>query len=304
MSEQKKSDFIEHTIITSIEKLDIDADKRAYILFLSGPLQGKLMCLTEGETILGRADDADVPVADSRISRKHCTFTLEDGKATLKDLGSTNGTFVNAKRIDRHVLENGDKIQVSSSTVIKFAYGDKGERMFHDEFYQMANFDAVTNVYNKRFFTERFKEEFSHARRTKTPLSLVMIDIDFFKKVNDTYGHLAGDFILGRVAQTMKSMIRGEDILARYGGEEFALILRGTHAEGAVQLAERIRLAIADKPMSFEDKAIIVTVSLGVATLAIEKSPTPADLIAKADAYLYESKKNGRNRVSAENTTA
>ncbi|MBI4127030.1 MAG: GGDEF domain-containing protein [Deltaproteobacteria bacterium] len=301
MSDPKKIDESSHdsTVITSIEKLEADQDRKAYVLFLSGPLQGKLYCLDQEQTIVGRAEDVDIPINDTRISRHHFRISTESGKAFIEDLGSTNGTFVNGKRVKHHELQNGDKIQISSSTVIKFAFGDKGERMFHDEFYQMANFDAVTNIYNKRFFNERFKEEFSHAKRNTTPFSLIMIDIDFFKKINDTHGHLAGDFILAQVAQAIKSTIRGEDILARYGGEEFAVVLRGIELAGATLLAERIRKNLEDAPATFEEKKIPVTISAGVASLSGDNFTTPADLIAAADEQLYHSKQNGRNRVSS-----
>lgn len=301
MSGPKKIDESSHdsTVITSIEKLETDQDRKAYVLFLSGPLQGKLYCLDQEQTIVGRAEDVDIPINDTRISRHHFRISTENGKAFIEDLGSTNGTFVNGKRVKHHELQNGDKIQISSSTVIKFAFGDKGERMFHDEFYQMANFDAVTNIYNKRFFNERFKEEFSHAKRNQTPLALIMIDIDFFKKVNDTHGHLAGDFILAQVAQAIKSTVRGEDILARYGGEEFAVVLRGIELTGAVLLAERIRKNLEDAPATFEEKKIPVTISAGVAALSGDNFKTPTDLIAAADEQLYRSKQGGRNKVSA-----
>ncbi|OGQ47493.1 MAG: hypothetical protein A3I05_02340 [Deltaproteobacteria bacterium RIFCSPLOWO2_02_FULL_44_10] len=297
---QKKSD-VENTVVTSIEKLEQeDPDRRAYILFLSGPLQGKLFCLDPGTTLIGRGEDANIIIHDSRISRHHFQVDLNEGVAQIQDLGSTNGTFINGKRVTTHELKNGDKIQISSSTVIKFAYGDKGERMFHDEFYHMANFDAVTSVYNKRFFIERFREELSHARRARLPLSLFMIDIDYFKNVNDTYGHLAGDFVLSHIATKIKSMIRNEDILCRYGGEEFALILRGTDHNGALLLAERIRVAVGDTFTEFEAQQISVTISTGVATLHDDNFKNADEFIAKADAYLYKSKQQGRNCVTAE----
>lgn len=300
MSKKTKEDIGDKTVVTAIHELETGGDdRRAYILFLSGALQGKLFCLEPGRTIIGRGDDTDILVQEQRISRHHFQILVEEGQAVVEDLGSTNGTFVNGEKVKRKPLASGDKIQISSSTVIKFAYGDKGERMFHDEFYQMANFDAVTNIYNKRFFLERIKEEFSHAKRRQNPLSLLMIDIDFFKKVNDAHGHLAGDFILAQVAGAIKSMVRGEDILARYGGEEFSVILRGIDAKGALVLAERIRKRIEDLNPFFEAKRIPVTISLGVSTLLGDAPANAEALIAAADERLYHSKESGRNRVSS-----
>lgn len=303
---KKQSDgeqTFESTVVTSIEKLQGEEDRRAYILFLSGPLQGKLYCLEKKETVIGRGEEVDIPIRDNRVSRKHLKISLHEGDAVAEDLKSTNGTFINGSRVSSHVLENGDKIQISSSTVIKFAYGDKGERMFHDEFYQMANFDAVTGVHNKRHFQERLREEFSLAKRKEAPLSLLMLDIDFFKKVNDTHGHLAGDFVLSQVANQIRLGIRDEDILSRYGGEEFAVILRGIEIAGAIRLAERIRETVAGYPFEFEGATIPVTISVGVATLYADNFKNPKELISAADEFLYASKKNGRNRVTAPDYT-
>ena len=163
----------------------------------------------------------------------------------------------------------------------------------------MANYDAVTGVLNKHVFIRRLKEEFSYSKRKEWGMSLLMIDIDFFKKVNDTHGHMAGDYVLGGVAQRIQEAIRDEDILARYGGEEFAVILRGIDAKGAAKLAERVRNLVAAKPFTFEKNAIPVTISIGVATFIGENFKNTDELIARADACLYKSKEDGRNRVTA-----
>ncbi|PIU58487.1 MAG: GGDEF domain-containing protein, partial [Deltaproteobacteria bacterium CG07_land_8_20_14_0_80_38_7] len=195
-----------------------------------------------------------------------------------------------------HELKDGDKIQIPGSIVIKFAYGDAGERMFLDEFYQMANFDAVTSVTNKHAFTKRLDEEFSYAKRGNLPLSLLMIDIDLFKKVNDTYGHLAGDLALSHIAALIQRMVRNEDIVARYGGEEFSVILRGINLEGARGLAERIRNGVEENLMDFEGKKIPITISLGIATLVQQNYASPEELISAADQCLYAAKEGGRNK--------
>ncbi len=301
MNDKKHDDeVVDKTVITSIEKLDEIIDRRAYILFLSGPLQGKLYCLEKKNTIVGRADDVDININDSRISRHHFRIDVVEGDAVIEDMGSTNGTYVNGERVKSHTLKDGDKIQISSSTVIKFAYGDKGERMFHDEFYNMANFDAVTGIYNKHSFIKRLDEEFSLSKRSGHSLSLLMLDIDHFKKVNDTYGHIAGDFMLAHIAKKVGVTIRNEDILAKYGGEEFVVILRGIDSEGAVQLAERIRAAVEGSPLQFEGHTISKTISIGVATLNNQNFDSPQAFIDAADKQLYLAKENGRNQVRAE----
>jgi len=301
MSKKPKQDPAEQTIVTKVEKMPTEAEKKAYILFLSGPLVGKLQQLKEGETVLGRAQEADVAINDNRISRRHVSITVNRGESTLRDLGSTNGTFVNGKRIEAHILKDGDKIQISSSTIFKFAYQDNLENIFHKELYKMAVVDAVTGVFNKRYFLDRLKEEFSHAKRTKQPLSLIMMDVDHFKKINDTHGHLVGDFVLTHLAQTVKKMVRGEDVFARYGGEEFVAVLRGTDEKGAYQLAERIRKTIEKTPATFESLTLSLTISLGIASLSEEEFGSPEAFIEAADQFLYKSKQAGRNRTNSKN---
>lgn len=294
-----KAPHFDETIVTAIERMRNIGEEKAYILFISGPLIGKMYLLEEAETLIGRAEDVDICIADSRISRHHLRIVFSKGEAIIEDLDSTNGTFVNGERVKQRPLKNGDKVHISSDTLFKFAVGDEAERMFQEEMHQMANYDAVTGVLNKHAFAKRLKEEFSYAKRTHTGLGFLMIDIDFFKKVNDTYGHMAGDYVLNGVAQRIKKAIRDEDILARYGGEEFSVILRGTDAKGASMLAERIRKLVASEPFDFEQKKIPVTVSVGVAVFSNDNFPNPQKLVARSDERLYKSKQEGRNRVTA-----
>lgn len=297
----KKKDLAEKTIITQVGKLEEAGEKRAYILFLAGPLVGKLMELKEGEAILGRAPDAGIPINDGRVSRQHLSLEVAESGTTLTDLGSTNGTYVNGQRVQTHVLQDGDKVQISSQTIFKFAYQDNLENIFHKELYKMAVIDAVTGVFNKRYFSDRLKEELAHARRAKVPLSLMMLDVDFFKKINDTHGHLAGDFALAHIAKTVQKMVRVSDVFARYGGEEFVILLRNTDEKGAAQLAERIRRTVEISPASFEAHTLPITISLGVASLSETDYASPEVFIEAADSYLYQSKQGGRNRVTSKN---
>lgn len=301
MSHKTKQEPKDQTVITQVQKMETGGEKSAYILFLSGPLVGKLQQLNEGKTVLGRAEDVGVLINDNRISRHHIAITLSQGEATLEDLGSTNGTFVNGRRVQTYVLKDGDKVQISSSTIFKFAHQDNLENIFHKELYKMAVLDAVTGIFNKRYFLDRLKEEFSHAKRNKNALSLLMMDVDHFKKINDTHGHMAGDFCLAHLAQTVKKMVRTEDILARYGGEEFAAILRGTDEKGAYQMAERIRKAVEKSSATFESLTIPITVSIGIASLGQEEYAGPEVFIETADQYLYQSKQSGRNKTSSKN---
>ena len=296
---KKKKDKIgslDETITKPIFKILEQHSKNAYILFLKGHLLGKLCTLQKGTTIIGRSVQDDIPLKDASVSREHSEIKVDGEKATIKDMGSINGTFVNNKRITRHALKDGDMIQISSSTVFKFILSDESEKVFHDELYRMGVMDPVTNIYNKRYFIERLTQEFSLAKRNNTELSLLMIDLDFFKKINDTYGHLAGDFVLRKLSEIFSSMTRDEDIIARYGGEEFVAILPGSGEEGAVICAERIREKIAQAPLIFEGGTINITVSIGIATLDENNLfGSYEDFIQAADNCLYRSKKSGRN---------
>ncbi len=291
----------EKTVITQVTHIEESQAKKAYIMFLSGPLMGKMINLNDGQTIIGRAPDAGIVINDQRISRHHLKIEHSGDDVTISDLGSTNGTFVNGIRIAKsQKLSDGDKIQISSVTIFKFAFEDETGHIFQEEFYKMAILDPVTNIHNKRFFISRLKEEFSLSKRNKTNLSILMIDIDFFKKVNDTYGHLAGDMILNQLAKIFKTMLRSEDILARYGGEEFIIALRSTNREGALILAERIRKKVEETQLVFEDQKISITISIGVASLDEGCDHKDIDAIIKdADTKLYTSKENGRNKVTA-----
>lgn len=291
----------EKTVVTNVGKIETTGEKNAYILFLSGPLVGKLHQLVEGETVLGRASDATLKIDDARISRQHLSIRVGPGGTTITDLGSTNGTYVNGKRIQTHILNDGDKIQISSNTIFKFAYQDNLENVFHKELYKMAVVDALTGVFNKRYFLDRLKEEFSHSRRVKHPLSLILFDVDFFKQVNDTHGHLVGDCALAHIAGIVRGMVRTSDVLARYGGEEFVMMLRNTDRAGGWQMAERIRKKVEGSPVQLESLNIPVTISLGVATLGpLQEFEAPERLIEAADRRLYRSKLEGRNRTTAE----
>jgi diguanylate cyclase (GGDEF)-like protein len=173
---------------------------------------------------------------------------------------------------------------------------------------KLASIDGLTNLYNRRRLDEILSVEWSRCQRSKAPLSLVMIDIDFFKLFNDTYGHALGDHCLKEVAWTLKDTLRRPgDIIARYGGEEFAVLLPATNDEGAAIMANKMREEVAALkiPHSASEISNFITVSMGVATVPSDSGKTSSeDLLKAADRALYQSKKNGRNRVTAEEVTA
>ena len=277
----------------------------ACFMVISGSSMGKLYKLDSTELLIGRSNQCALLLEDDGVSRNHCRVTRDrDGKISIHDLQSTNGTFVNAKKIDSSVLNDGDRIQVGSSTMLKFSFQDHLEEEFQQKLYQSANFDGLTGVYNKRAFFERLEQECSYSKRQKQPFSLCMLDIDHFKRINDSFGHPIGDHALSVLASVIGLAVRTEDSLCRYGGEEFAIILRGIDRIGGLQFAERIRKIVEDADFSFKREGSLhplkMTVSLGVASVQAGETQESKQLIERADRCLYRAKEGGRNRAVGE----
>jgi two-component system cell cycle response regulator len=287
------------TIEHKLEVSDGFGDKKPFLYVLSGPQVGRKYALVEARTKVGRSSKVTVTISDRQISREHFEIILDDQGALLRDLGSKNGTHINGVRLDEHRLRDGDKIQVSAETIMKFTLQDVTESHFHDRLYSMATRDPVTNAYNRRHFLEQFAEAFEFAVTEEQPLSLLMLDIDHFKAVNDTHGHLAGDEALRQLARWLRSELRSDDLLSRFGGEEFAVLLRDTPEERAVRIAERMRRTVQQSQVTWEDRSFNVTISIGVATHSVDcPFPNPEAIIREADTCLYISKDNGRNRTT------
>jgi diguanylate cyclase (GGDEF)-like protein len=285
-------------ITTSSEVAAVPADRdRAYLIVLHGSNVGEMYKIGEGETVIGRGNQADVRVVDEGISRMHARIVHEGTDLVVEDLDSKNGTFANGARIKRHRLSDGDKIQVGETTILKFTYHDRLDESFQRQMYESALRDGLTKIFNKKYFIDRLEAEFAYAVRHRSSLSLVMFDIDHFKKVNDVHGHLAGDYVLSNLAAAIAQTIRQEDVFARYGGEEFAVICRGVDVLGAQTFADRLRNIVESITFSFQGKRLPVTVSVGVAGLPDAALREPIDLISASDAALYEAKRGGRNRV-------
>jgi two-component system, cell cycle response regulator len=294
----------EKTAVHSIPDLLREAAKKtAYLIIISsktGAAVGRMVKLDQGEFLMGRAADTQLQVEDDGISRKHCKLSAApNGSHQLVDLGSTNGTYLNGVKINVATLQDGDKIQIGANTVVKYSIQDELEEQYQRSIYESATRDGLTRVFNKKYFLDTLRKEFAYCLRHRVPLSLVMFDLDHFKVVNDTYGHVAGDFVLQKVAAKVSETVRTEDLFARYGGEEFALMLREAPADKALRCAERCRRAVDGAEIVFNGTPIKVTISLGVATLFDSDFAQPEDLISAADTYLYRAKQAGRNRVDA-----
>ncbi len=274
-----------------------NSEKRATLVIIAGHSIGKIFRITHEKTTLGRGEQCDFMIPDSLISRRHAVITKEKEVVRLKDLNSTNGTYLNFHSFDNAPLKDGDYINMGT-TIVKFLYSDSPEAQFHDEIYKLASLDGLTQIYNKKHFKELFEKELSRTTRHNIPLSLCMIDIDFFKQINDTYGHQAGDFVLSTMARDIRQELRKEDIFARYGGEEFCLLLPSTTAEACYTKANRIRETVANKQFLYNKQTISVTVSIGIYTIENKEKMSVDDCIERADQKLYVSKQEGRNRVT------
>jgi diguanylate cyclase (GGDEF)-like protein len=271
---------------------------RAHLIVLAGTSLGQMFRVESNETVIGRGADASIRIEDDGVSRKHARVVQEGNQVWIEDLESANGTFVNDGRVARHLLRDGDKIQMGSTTILKFTYGDELEESFQQKMYDAALHDGLTGAFNKRYFLDRLPTEIAYARRHKTPLTLLMFDVDHFKQVNDRHGHVAGDYVLAAIATIVAATLRTEDLFARYGGEEFAVLCRGATLEKASVLAERLRAKIETHLFAHHGERIAVTVSLGVAAF-VDHPDATTQLISEADAALYRAKRSGRNRVVA-----
>src|SRR5579883_1326886 len=265
-------------------------------IYPTGSAMGTRHLLEKGTMILGREDECDITIADYSVSRRHTRFDLDVDGYLATDLGSTNGTFVNDKPAYRTPLTDGDYLRVGNC-LFRFLAGGNVEAEYHEELYRLAIIDALTGLYNKRYLMDYVQRELARSARYGRPLGLILFDIDHFKVINDTMGHLAGDLTLREVAACLGSEVRGDDLLARYGGEEFAAVLTESDQASAAELAERLRLAVESHAFAFEGRRYAVTISLGVASIQGNEVVSPQELLQRADDRLYRAKREGRNRV-------
>jgi len=277
------------------------ARDRALLTVLTGINAGQVFTIDTDETTIGRGREVTVRVEDVGISRAHSRIVRTmDGKFYVEDLGSTNGTFVGGRRVERAELRAGDRVQIGPNVVVRFAILDEAEEQLAHQLYEASTKDALTKVYNRKYFVERLAAEVAYAQRHKTPLSLVLFDLDHFKKVNDTHGHLAGDVVLRVVAAQVQRTIRTEDVLARYGGEEFVVLVRGIPHANVAHFGERVRKAVERLTVPWEQIQMKATISVGVASLSeCDDKATGDTILHKADERLYRAKSAGRNRVIA-----
>jgi diguanylate cyclase (GGDEF)-like protein len=282
-------------------------DLRPALVFLSGELIAVPIPLEREEVTLGRSLGADVRVNDAKASRRHAKIEVREpaGEPTeyiLTDLNSRNGTFLNGRRITSENLRNGDKIAIGDH-IIKFELLDEIDREYQRQIHRLISHDDLTGLLSSRSFFSELRREASRAKSEGRPFCVLMMDLDHFKEVNDTHGHLTGSKTLEELAGCIIKNMRSGDAAARFGGEEFAAFLLDADLAQAVVAAERIRLEVEKFDFSVvkrndPGRTHRITISIGIASFP-DDSSDPIELVEMADSALYRAKHEGRNRVCA-----
>jgi diguanylate cyclase (GGDEF)-like protein len=289
------------TVVQAAHKPPQASNREACLVHIypTGPWMGMRHTLGEKPLIVGRGEDCDIRVLDTSVSRRHVRIEKIGDDFFVLDMQSTNGSYVNDKQSvagDPIPMRDGDYLRVGNC-IFRYLASGNVEADYHEEIYRLTIVDALTQIANARYFNEFLEREVLRTVRHARPLSLVLMDIDRFKAVNDQLGHLGGDFTLRELAGSIKKVVRREDLFARYGGEEFALVLIETGKTDALTAAERIRVLVEKHSFRFDDKVFNLTVSLGVAECPLDGTATPRELMRRADENLYAAKRAGRNKV-------
>ncbi|CAM2008961.1 GGDEF domain-containing protein [Acanthopleuribacter pedis] len=287
----------------SVDTLDLqtinpEARVMPYIVVLAGDSVGRVVRLDRGQAMVaGRTRRCDIYFNCENISREHVRFDI-DGKANvvLTDLESTNGTLVNGKKITSLTLQDGDRICMGN-VILRFSLKDDLDFDLQQELYNKATRDPLTNAYNKRFFLDYLKKEFAHHQRYEKPMSVVFFDLDDFKRLNDTYGHLTGDLVLKTLAREICDVLREEDIFARFGGEEFVALFRHTDGERAEVIADKLLGVVRGMEFATPLEAFKVTATAGIATYDGSNFSDAEALLKHADDRLFEGKARGKDQV-------
>lgn len=272
---------------------------RGVLIEMSGGHAGRVHCVGDDPVTLGRGAQCSLTFKDTTLSRTHARIRRTEAGYLLEDAGSLNGCFVNRHRESRAMLSHGDRLRFGSGVRFQFQLVTPEEEAVLVHMYAAAVQDGLTGLVNRRALDDRLEAELAHALRHRRELCVLMIDVDHFKKVNDTHGHLAGDEVLRQIARLLGDQVRTEDVVARYGGEEFVVITRDVPVHGAAALAERLRAAVSRRRFHFEQLSLTVTISVGIASLSgLRTEQSAPRLLAAADIALYLAKEGGRNRVA------
>jgi diguanylate cyclase (GGDEF)-like protein len=293
------SDYDIQTRVTGLDQLKLKHVGEDCLVIIHAPVQtslGRRHVLNRPVITIGRGRDNDIVLPSDCVSRKHVQLEHRADALYVVDLESTNGTFINddPRLTQEHKLRRGDQLTVGD-TIFKFLSGSDVEAQYHEIVFRMAITDGLTNLHNRKQLDTMLSEEIPRAQRHGRDLALLMLDIDHFKSINDTYGHLTGDSVLRGLASILQKRLRPNDKLGRYGGEEFCAILPETSLPSATRIAEELRAMVQSHSFNAEGKEVRVTVSIGASCLG--SSMTMEQLYKGADDKLYEAKRSGRNKV-------
>jgi diguanylate cyclase (GGDEF)-like protein len=278
---------------------------RPVLVLLSGVHRGARFQIDRPQVVLGRSSECDIQLTDVGVSRRHlrihydnCAYPEQPPKCRIEDLGSRNGTAVNGKLVEGIMpLKERDRISVGRIS-IGFVHRNADELSQDQTLYESATRDSLTGLENRQQLTYVLRHHLSSAARRGFTISLLLVDIDHFKSVNDTHGHGIGDLALQHAAAIIKKKCRAGDMAARWGGEEFALVLPGASIDQALEAAERLRRSVEQTPLAIpQGPTLNLTISIGVAST--QPADTVETLFSRADEALYQAKRNGRNRVIA-----
>jgi two-component system, cell cycle response regulator len=294
-----ESDHDIKTRVTTLEELKVQRKGDDCLVVIYAPMAsdlGRRHVLDQEVVTIGRDRENDIVLDSDSVSRRHARVEHRDGRIYLTDLDSTNGTYVNddSEPVRDTQLRRGDQVKIGD-TIFKYLSGSDVETQYHETIFNMTITDGLTDVGNKKRLDQLVEKEIPRALRHNRELALLMVDIDHFKDVNDTYGHLAGDSVLRDLAGIMAKRLRPDDELGRYGGEEFAAILPETSLGGALKIAEDLRGLVEQHRFIVEGEQIRVTVSIGAA--ALKQGMDAKAFFRAADEMLYKAKNGGRNKV-------
>jgi diguanylate cyclase (GGDEF)-like protein len=299
MAQDDYESTLEVTVSRDMRGLVEEAAKQqALLIVLSEPRLGSRVLLTETPVEIGRGATGGLLLDADSVSRKHARVEWSGSNHRIVDTGSTNGTFVNGSRVQAHELRDGDRVQIGK-VLLKYIATGNIEAAYHEEFQRLMRFDPLTGCSNKRSFDEALKTAVTTARTSVKPLSLAVFDLDFFKKINDTHGHVAGDSVLCELASVAREAMPKDLVFGRVGGEEFAVLWENSDRAAMVDVAETVRRAAEKHPFGFEGKRLALTISAGVAERASGSDETGEALYKRADTKLYEAKNSGRNCVKS-----
>jgi two-component system cell cycle response regulator len=299
MSEDKNATVLITDIRKALGSTEEEARaKPACLLAVGGELNGSIYDLNYGDTFVGRNPDLAISLDFHGVSRKHFTVSVEHNEVTLTDLGSANGTYLNDQKVEKPVvLKKGDVIKIGS-IALKFIPKGDPERLTYDKLLEEANTDGLTKCFNKTYFNNALELEVKKSKVTGKPLTLIIFDLDHFKKLNDNFGHDAGDYVLKEQSRLIRENgIRQGDVYARYGGEEFCILLPNTNLKQGFEIAERLRKLIEGHQFMYDGKRLPVAASVGVADYR-QGVTNGTDLFKRADSAVYKSKDGGRNQVN------